>query len=74
MKILDGNSNNNKIEEKMKQILEKIVKNKEFSKDVLGQIINRIEIDKDKNILIHFNFVELNYIGECLDFEKAANG
>lgn len=62
----------NKIEEKMKKILEKIVKNKEFSKDILQQIINKIEIDKDKNILIHFNFYELKCIGGYINVCKQA--
>ncbi len=63
---------NNKIKEKMKKILEKIVKNKEFSKDTLQQIINKIEIDKDKNILIHFNFYELNSIGGYFNVQQQA--
>ena len=58
----------------MKNTLEQIVKNKNFSKETLQQIVNKIEIDKDKNILIHFNFYELNCIGGYFNIhEQAAN-
>ncbi len=63
----------NRMEEKMKNILKEIVQNKQFSKDTLQQIVNKIEIDKDKNILIHFNFYELNCIGGYFSIEQAVN-
>ena len=72
LQCFDKEFDNNKIEEKMKKILRKIVKNKEFSKDILQQIINKIEIDKDKNILIHFNFYELNCIGGYFNVQQQA--
>ena len=33
----------------------------------LYRLINKIEIDKDKNIYIHFNFSKLNSINENLN-------
>ena len=33
----------------------------------LYRLINKIEIDKDKNIYIYFNFSKLNSINENLD-------
>ena len=63
----------NMIEDKMKKILTQIVKNKEFSKETLQQIVNKIEIDKNKNILIHFSFAELNSIGVGFNTKQAVN-
>ena len=63
---LDGFDNkydSNKIKGEMNKILKDIVKNKCLTKDILHQIVNKIEIDKDKNILIYFNFYEFNWIG-----------
>lgn len=74
LRCFESEFDSNKIEEKMKKILKQIVENKEFSKEILQQIVNKIEIDKDKNILIHFNFYELNCIGGYFNIqEKAAN-
>lgn len=73
LRSFDSEFDSNKIEEKMKKILKDIVKNNNFTKDILQQIVNKIEIDKDKNILIHFNFYELNCIGGYLSYEQAAN-
>ena len=36
---------------------------KEYTKEILSLLINNIEIDKDYNAVIHFNFYELNYLG-----------
>ena len=74
LQCFENESDSKKIEEKMKNTLEQIVKNKNFSKETLQQIVNKIEIDKDKNILIHFNFYELNCIGGYFNIhEQAAN-
>lgn len=73
LQSFDNEYDSNKIEGKMKKILEDIVKNKNFTKDILQQIVNKIEIDKDKNILIHFNFFELNCIGGYFNYQKVAN-
>lgn len=69
----DSKSNDNIIEDKMKKILNDIVKNKNFTKDILQQIVNKIEIDRDKNILIHFNFYELNCLGGYFNAKQATN-
>ena len=73
LQCFENEFDSNRIEEKMKKILKKIVKNKEFSKDTIQQIVNKIEIDKDKNILIHFNFYELNCIGGYFNIKQAVN-
>ena len=38
-----------------------------IDKIYLYRLINKIEIDKDKNIYIYFNFSKLNSINENLD-------
>ena len=73
LQSFDNEYDSNKIEGKMKKVLEDIVKNKNFTKDILQQIVNKIEIDKDKNILIHFNFFELNCIGGHFNYQQVAN-
>ena len=57
-----------KIEDKMKKIIKKIIEKQEYKKEDLQALINKIEIDKDKNIFIHFNFYELNCIGGYFNF------
>lgn len=59
----EKNYDEKKIEDKLKNTIKKIIDCKELKKDDLQQLINKIEIDKDKNVLIHFNFYELNCIG-----------
>ena len=46
---------------KQKEELEQI------DKIYLYRLINKIEIDKDKNVYIYFNFSKLNSINENLD-------
>ena len=40
---------------------------KEINKMSLYRLIKKIEIDKDKNIYIHFNFSKLNIISQNFD-------
>ena len=58
---------NNKIEKNVKNTIRKILKSEAYTKEILDQFINRIEIDKDKHVTIFFNFYELNCIGGQLD-------
>ena len=63
------------IEGKIKKIIKKVVKEQKYDKEDLHQLIDYIEIDKDKNINIHFNFIELNCIGGKFSYDdrKAVN-
>ena len=62
-----------KIENSIKEEMEKIANGGEFNKENLSQLIKRIEIDKDKNIIINYNFIELNCIGEKIKYEKTGS-
>ena len=61
-----------KIEKKMKETMEGLLSGKKFNKEILTQLIEKIEIDKDKNINIQYRFMELNFIGENIKYEKAS--
>lgn len=54
-------------EEKMNKIINEFLEMKEISKSCLFRLIDKIEIDKDKNIFITFNFAPLNTINETID-------
>ena len=58
------------MEEKLKKIIKRIVENRELKKEDIQQLVNKIEIDKDKNVLIHFNFYELNCIGGYFKYDN----
>ena len=61
-------STNNKSDEKqMNKIINKFLEMKEISKSCLFRLIDKIEIDKDKNVFITFNFAPLNTINENID-------
>lgn len=66
---------NIEIKENVKKVISNIVEKQEFKKEDLQQLVNKIEIDKDKNIIIHFNFYELNCIGGHFTYDdrKAAS-
>lgn len=53
--------------ERMNQIINEFLEMKEVDKSNLFRIIDKIEIDKDKNAFITFNFAPLNTINENLD-------
>ena len=52
-------------EEEIKVSIDKIIKKykKEsvHSKEILNQLVKKISVDEDKNVIIYFNFKELNY-------------
>lgn len=59
-----------KYEEKKKQLdklIDDFLKFEKIDKIFLYRLINKIEIDKDKNVYIYFNFSKLNSITENLD-------
>ena len=56
----------------MKEKLKSIVEDKKIDKEVLMQLVDRIEIDNDNNATIFFNFYELNCLGGEMYNEKSA--
>ena len=58
------NKNN---EEQMNKAINEFLEMKEIDKSCLFRLIDKIEIDKDKNVFISFNFAPLNTINENID-------
>lgn len=59
-----------KYEEKKKELdklIDSFLKFEKIDKIFLYRLINEIEIDKDKNVYIYFNFSKLNSITKNLD-------
>ncbi len=54
-------------EEQMNKTITEFLEMKEIDKSCLFRLIDRIEIDKDKNVFISFNFAPLNTINENID-------
>lgn len=54
-------------EEQMNKIINEFLEMKEVDKSSLFRLIDKIEIDKDKNVFISFNFAPLNTINENID-------
>ena len=54
-------------EEQMNKIINEFLEMKEVDKSCLFRLIDKIEIDKDKNVFISFNFAPLNTINENID-------
>lgn len=54
-------------EEQMKKLINDFLEMKEIDKSYLFRLIDKIEIDKDKNVFISFNFAPLNTINENID-------
>ena len=59
--------NNTKEDKELDKLIEEFLKLEKIDKIYLYRLINKIEIDKDKNIYIYFNFSKLNSINENLD-------
>lgn len=56
-----------KEEKELDELIENFLKLEQIDKMYLYRLINKIEIDKDKNVYIYFNFSKLNSINENLD-------
>ena len=56
-----------KEEKELDELIENFFKLEKIDKMYLYRLINKIEIDKDKNAYIFFNFSKLNSINENLD-------
>lgn len=54
-------------EEQMDKTINEFLEMKEVDKSYLFRLIDKIEIDKDKNVFISFNFAPLNTINENID-------
>lgn len=54
-------------EEEMNKIINEFLEMQEVNKESLFRLIDKIEIDKDKNVFISFNFAPLNVINENMD-------
>ena len=61
------NKNKIKEEKELEELIEDFLKLEKIDKIYLYRLINKIEIDKDKNIYIYFNFSKLDSINENLD-------
>lgn len=59
--------NKTKEEKELDELIENFLKLEQIDKLYLYRLINKIEIDKDKNVYIYFNFSKLNSINENLD-------
>ena len=64
---------NNRIKLDTQKVIKKLVKNKEFNKETITQLVNRIEVDKDNHAVIYFNFYELNCLGGQIENVKQAS-
>ena len=51
----------------MNKAINEFLEMKEIDKSCLFRLIDKIEIDKDKNVFISFNFAPLNTINENID-------
>ena len=60
------------IKSDMKKVIENLLKNKLYTKEVLNQLVNRIEADKNNNVIIYFNFHELNCLRGVIENVKQA--
>lgn len=58
--------NKAKEEKKLDELIENFLKLEQIDKLYLYRLINKIEIDKDKNVYIYFNFLEPDLIAENL--------
>lgn len=54
-------------EEQMNKTINEFLEMKEVDKSYLFRLIDKIEIDKDKNVFISFNFAPLNTINDNID-------
>ena len=61
------NKNQTKEEKELDELIENFLKLEKIDKIYLYRLINKIEIENDKNIYIYFNFSKLNSINENLD-------
>lgn len=61
------NRKRTKAEKELDEVIKEFIKLEKIDKIYLYRLINKIEIDKEKNIYIYFNFSKPNFIKENLD-------
>ena len=61
------NKNRGKEEKDLDELIENFLKLDKIDKIYLYRLINKIEIDKDKNVFITFNFTPLNTLNKNRD-------
>ena len=61
------NKTKGKEEKELEELIENFLRLEKIDKIYLYRLINKIEIDKDKNIYIYFNFSKLNSMAENID-------
>ena len=66
IKSLENKMQINKTKENVDKIIENFLSFEKPSKEILFELIDRIELDEYKNIYIYFNFSELNIVKEQL--------
>lgn len=66
----EGKINVRNKEKELHQLIENFLKLDQIDKMYLYRLINKIEIDKDKNVYIYFNFSKLNFISEYNKIEE----
>ena len=67
-RIIESEGKTENVKEKeLDNLIKDFLKFEKVDKIFLYRIINKIEIDKDKNIYIYFNFSRLNSISKDLD-------
>ena len=70
LKLSDQNldiKNKTKNEKELNELIGNFLKIEKIDKMYLYRLINKIEIDKDKNVYIYFNFSKLNSINQNVD-------
>ncbi len=64
IKILSSDENKIVTNQEVKELTNKFLKAEYINKEILFDIVDRIEIDENKKIYIHFNFKQLNAYDE----------
>ena len=64
IKILSSDENKIVTNQEVKELTNKFLKTEYINKEILFDIVDRIEIDENKKIYIHFNFKQLNAYDE----------
>ena len=64
IKRLEGQDEQTVSNSYIRQVVSNFLNSKNINKEILLDILDRIEIDRDKNVYIHFNFAELNVYDE----------
>ena len=64
IEIMNSNEKKEITNQEVKQKLKNFLKADYINKEILFDIVDRIEVDENKKIYIHFNFEQLNIYNE----------